>query len=371
MILLNFWGDKVKRGLKKKITITLFLIWILALIYSFYNAYITGTSKIRLFTDVITIGCVAYILSSIIGLARFSWWIIKEKVKGIMTFVLIVVIAFIIPVVVHFVFFNSNSINETDILSFYGSYITFLGTFGLGYIVYRRDKIIRLEEKLNKAKLLHSCLDSIIDQMNILDNNPKRIKKIEYDLQWKKYYFEISTLGFKNELYLRTKLESIFSRVDSINYDLEQGKNEEAQKKYKNFIRWEQYWPTKFNFIEARSMLYHIAYLWNSIKLDIPWDEEEEYKQNIEKYGEQFFAVIENWIWNYMLKHNIDCLKIDTIIFNLVDWLMTNRELKGLVKTPYDKRIISAIVTSAKFKMNKKSKLLNYYWDEFTLKENK
>lgn len=358
--------ERLKKGSPNMI----FIAGALVFIYNFYKYYFKEIPMSKL----LIIAAWIYIFYSIVLLVkslRISSWRIKEELKTIIIFVLIAIISFIIPILVHFIFFSSNKINEVDILNFYGSYITFLGTFGLGYVVYQRDKFITIGEKIKKAKLLHSCLNSVINQMDIVGSNPEIIKKIEYDPHWREYYYEISALGSINELYLSIKLEAIFRNVDLINYDLEQGRKYDAQKRYENFIKQEQYWPTKFNYIEVRSILYKMAYIWETFKIDIPWDDKEKIRQDIEKYGELFFPLIETWVWNYLLKHNIDYVEWNAINFDLVDWLMTNKELSELVITSYDKRIISAIVFNAALKLDKESMLLNFYWNTFCLKENK
>lgn len=98
-----------------------------------------------------------------------------------------------------------------------------------------------------------------------------------------------------------------------------------------------------------------------------PWKEKE--KDEIEKYAESFFPVVNLWVYNYLKKNHLSYCDSDQIEYDLVEWLLQHPELKSWVKSPYEKRKITAVIFKILLNMNKKPPNLNYYWSEFNLKE--
>lgn len=313
---------------------------------------------------------VYFVINIVLYVFARRWIFIKEKIISHLTFGICMIVATVIPVIVHFVCFSKQNITESDWLGFYGDYIAFLGTVFLGYIVYRKDENIRKRENINKAKLLYSILNGVLEQMDLLEKNPDRVSIISYSETWREYYYEIADLVQKDEHYLRIELEKIFGWVDAINVDLRNGNKKEAIARYRKFIKMEQYSFHEFNFIEARSKIYEIAYLnYVFTKPRLVWYEEKEIKTKIEKYVVEFFSLIELKVYNCLIKTKEKELESDVIEYEIVDWLMTNPELKELVKTPYDKRIIARIFFLACLDMKKKSDRVDFVWGTFSLKK--
>ena len=86
------------------------------------------------------------------------------------------------------------------------------------------------------------------------------------------------------------------------------------------------------------------------------------------KYADQFYGVVHLWIKNYMIKNNIISCSLNSLYYQLIDWLSLHPDLKHLIQTPYDKGKIGDIVFQIALKIKDSSKDLSFCWGEFTLR---
>lgn len=296
----------------------------------------------------------------------------KEKIRAYRVLIFILVLVLIVPLIIHIIFFeNENSLSEKDLLSFYGSYITFSGTFVLSYIVYKMEKRNRIEDKvIYNSRLLYSCIDEIIDQFKILNDKPEIITKIVYDHNWKQYYYELSVGKLKNNQDIEDELKFIFKYVSYINECLAKNKKDEAIIEYKLFIKYEVYYPTKFNYIEIMEIFHDIGFCHLNNEFNISWKDKKDNIDKIYTYKNKYFNEIEDWIYKYMINNKITKVKKDDFIIQLNKHLYYKyEELRNIVITVFDRRIISEIIINVILMFNKKSKYLDFVWDEIELRE--
>jgi len=90
----------------------------------------------------------------------FGGWISGKKIrKKYWTIIVVPVLALMI--VICFVNnYPGEQIERNDILSFAGDYLSFLGTFCLGYFIFLQDEARRIDDRRSKVKLLLELIES-------------------------------------------------------------------------------------------------------------------------------------------------------------------------------------------------------------------
>ncbi|MGN0338862.1 MAG: hypothetical protein ACI4D0_00040 [Lachnospira sp.] len=152
--------------------------------------------------------------------------------------------------------------------------------------------------------------------------------------------------------------------MEDINKAIEAGNKDRAKRLYLHFEEIEKYSISEYNYMEAEGVLLDIAF---DMPQQKPWNMKEQ--KNIDKYAEQFFDVVDLWIYNYLIQNNLTSVDNSIVEYSLVEWLLTNPEIKGWVKHEYDKRKVTTVVFKISVEMSSKSKKLNFCWGEYSLKK--
>jgi|LSQX01.1.fsa_nt_gb hypothetical protein len=303
-------------------------------------------------------------------LSAFKFDGLFRKMQSLVTVALVAAFSLLLAYLIYDHFSKSTPITQGEALTFYGEYIAFLGTFSLGYFIYKKDENQRIEEKKNKCKMLLYCIDKAdIDMMRIARHNFKQ-DKIIYDSNWREYYLEFESLTKRKHSEAKYTLNSFFDTVDLMNLNLIKGDYAKAKIVFENHVSDDCYSTRKYNLLESKMLIQDATYInETSIRMNLkPWDEKSEVKKAINEYTEKFFGIVENYIYNYMMQNNktvLDCKEIDK---QLVDWLSSNLYIKNIAKWPNDKRIVAKIIFNISLQLDKKSKRLSYCWAEYTLK---
>ena len=275
----------------------------------------------------------------------------------------VVLITLAIPIGVHFKFFSDKPFTQETLLSAYTEYLSFLGAFALGYYLYKREEIRNFEALKKKARMIYESMQYITINFENIDFFIERGETYPIPENWRSDYLDIKHLVKYEESALGSELQYFYGRVDSINKAIVAGNKERAQKLYLTFVQKEQYSSSEYNYMNAAEVLLLIS-------LDMPqhktWKKAE--KEQIKKYADAFFDVVNLRVYNYLIKNHLSSCDLDVIEYELVDWLLQNPELNAWVKHPYDKRKISEVVFLIALSMNKKSPNLNYCWREFSIK---
>ncbi len=309
-------------------------------------------------------------------------WILKKRiVKKYWPMIIIPVIALLIVIAVIDIFTEGNmSLQSSDILSFCGDYLAFLGTFCLGYFIYIQDRLKMIEEKRTKVRMLIALMENAdIGLLNLsyLTRNEKFIKSSEkqnhvklipYNSDWLLYYYEYEALKGENPD-LRRTLNSFFGNIMNVNAAIKLGQIEKADQINHNYVDRKHYSTGKYNEFEAITCLrdacddYHFC---NTKS----WIERKETVDLINELCKKYYFIIENYVYVWLLRHNVETTtEKDDLNREIVDWLLLNSsEIKEKVKFPNDKRIISKVVFDCSLKFESKSVKVSYMWGEYSLK---
>lgn len=304
-----------------------------------------------------------HIIGVFVKLLKVLWPMLSKWCKNWSAVIWTVAITFAIPIVIHFWGYDGESIDQDTLLSIYTEYLSFVGAFALGYFLYRREVIKNEEILKKKARMIYEAMQYIELNFNNIDVYIEQGETYPIPENWRSDYLDIKRLVKYEESALGSELQYFFGRVNSINKAIAAGNKERAKRLYLSFVQKEQYSSTEYNYMNAAEVMLLIS-------LDMPqhktWKKTE--KTQIKKYANDFFTVVNLWVYNYLIKNHLSSCDLDILEYELVDWLLQNPELKAWVKHPYDKRKISAVVSEIALSMNKESPNLNYYWREFSFK---
>ena len=275
----------------------------------------------------------------------------------------VIVITLAIPVIIHFSFFSSETFTQENLLSTYTEYLSFIGAFALGYFLYKREEIKNFEVLKKKARLIYESMQYIQLNLNNMDSFFERGEIYPIDDNWRSDYLDIRHLVKYDEPALGDELRYFFGAIESINKAIETGDKMRAQKVYSNFYQKETHAFSSFNHIDAGTVLLSIAL---DLPQQIPWKEKE--KDQLEKYAFDFFPIVNNWIHNYLIRNQLSTCDFSLIEKELVEWLLKHPELTAWVKSPYERRKITAVVFKIALSMKEKSPNLNYCWGAFSRK---
>lgn len=148
---------------------------------------------------------------------------------------------------------GEEQIQRNDIFSFAGDYLSFLGTFCLGYFIFLQDEARRIDDRRTKVKLLLEIIESaeqdILRLRNIVTSSERNIllPSVSYDVNWRIYYHEYEALKGSN-FELKETLEYYFVTIEQVNNALRQGEHEFAYKLYSSFKEKENYSIKKIQF---------------------------------------------------------------------------------------------------------------------------
>lgn len=305
----------------------------------------------------------------------FVCWIISKKIRK--KYWPIIVVPVLALVIIIFVVNNypGEQIQRSDIFSFAGNYLSFLGTFCLGYFIFLQDETRRIDDRRSKVKLLLETIESaewdLLRLGNIVTSTNRKIllTSIAYDVNWRVYYHEYEALkGGNSEL--RMTLENYFLKIEQINNALKQEKYEFAYELHRSYIKRQCYSISKYNLLEAQLCLQNACTDFPTTNRE-SWLEKSKNIKLIEELCGRYYYIIENYIYVWLLRKASETTweEVD-LIEEITDWLINNSsEIKEIVKFPDDKRIISKVVFDCSLMMNRRSKKVQYIWGEYSLKK--
>jgi len=302
-----------------------------------------------------------FVLVFVIDILIELRYIVKAWLKRYTVLLFIILISIIIPFVVHFVFYRDNPIEESDLLNFYGSYLTFIGAFSLGYYLLKKDEKTQLSTLRKKADMLYHSMKSTMDHLSRTEAEAALGITIPFNAHWREDYYDIQNLVQYERFDLEAELNTFYTTVEKINQYIEQGEKDKAVQVYKSFIKVEQY-HSSYDYIHAWTIIGLVSLGGKQIK---SWKEEK--KELMMKYADQFYGVVHLWIKNYMIRNNLTTCSLNSITYQLVDWLSLHPDLKELIQAPSDKGKINDIVFQIALKIRDSSKNMSFCWGEFTL----
>lgn len=291
--------------------------------------------------------------------------ILKKWFEEYALLVLIMQFTVLLPTLGHKVlFFNDSTLTEADILSFYGTYLTFIGALSLGYVLYKKETKKICGEGGIEAAYLEKGMEEILKKFAHIDYYIENGIVIPTIPQWDMYYNSVAKHIECQKLGLYIELAHFFDTVSKINYAIEAGAKEEASKIYEDFLQYEYYNCGAYNYVEAKSTLKAISNgkLWLK-----DWIDDESDK--ICEFQEKYYEVIEQWIFNYMMTHGVGICELTSIERELVDDLLKILEIKRWIPCECEKRRIVYVVENISYDMETKSSILNYSDGVYSLKD--
>lgn len=330
--------------------------------------------------------CVVYVgIIFIVSLAPFSFRWIKEHLNWLLLpFVPVAVLIVIFLFISLFHFQGNKEITRADVLAFSGDYISFVGAFCLGYFLYLKDLERDRKEKRIQIRLLLDSLEianrslmrikhavSTIPEVEDVDEKLEgKFRTIQYDQRWRlNYYAYESLMGPNHEL--KDSIEKFWEMVEYVNNNLQAGKVLNAAEICGEYIKETSIFAIQgYDFLEISLILSSAGNeFWIPTRKGFLY-QKETIKQ-IENLKEKYYGVIENYIYNYMVKASLTSLENnEEIQRSTVEWLCENsEEIKEYIKFDMTrKRAVSRAVFECSVQFEKSSSRLSYCWGTYSLR---
>lgn len=330
--------------------------------------------------------CVVYVgIIFIVSLAPFSFRWIKEHLNWLLLpFVPVAVLIVIFLFISLFHFQGNKEITRADVLAFSGDYISFVGAFCLGYFLYLKDLERDRKEKRIQIRLLLDSLEianrslmrikhavSTIPEVEDVDKKLEgKFRTIQYDQRWRlNYYAYESLMGPNHEL--KDSIEKFWEMVEYVNNNLQAGKVLNAAEICGEYIKETSIFAIQgYDFLEISLILSSAGNeFWIPTRKGFLY-QKETIKQ-IENLKEKYYGVIENYIYNYMVKASLTSLENnEEIQRSTVEWLCENsEEIKEYIKFDMTrKRAVSRAVFECSVHFEKSSSRLSYCWGTYSLR---
>ena len=330
--------------------------------------------------------CVVYVgIIFIVSLAPFSFRWIKEHLNWLLLpFVPVAVLIVIFLFISLFHFQGNKEITRADVLAFSGDYISFVGAFCLGYFLYlkelerdRKEKRIQIRLLLDSLEIANRSLMRIkhavstIPEVEDVDKKLEgKFRTIQYDQRWRlNYYAYESLMGPNHEL--KDSIEKFWEMVEYVNNNLQAGKVLNAAEICGEYIKETSIFAIQgYDFLEISLILSSAGNeFWIPTRKGFLY-QKETIKQ-IENLKEKYYGVIENYIYNYMVKASLTSLENnEEIQRSTVEWLCENsEEIKEYIKFDMTrKRAVSRAVFECSVQFEKSSSRLSYCWGTYSLR---
>lgn len=220
---------------------------------------------------------------------------------------------------------------------------------------------VTIDEKKSFAKarisagILDELLKSIycqIERLNIGENS-----KIYYVKNWLDYYSDVSYLAKYDYL---DQLSMEFNFVDRLNELIEKDdkkKIQELLKMRKNYIF------TSTNNFNIHEIQFNLGAIKIGFTETQPWMEQKKNIKIVKYIQENYYYIVENWIYNKLLK--VDNCELQNIEGELVQWLKKYEYFNKI----YDDRIILKAIIDICCDFKRKSLLISFCWNELSLKD--
>lgn len=292
---------------------------------------------------------------------------------------------------------NTNfGIEKSDILSFWGDYLSFAGAFCLGYFIYLQDKNRILEEKRVRVRCLLDTIEKSSDEWFhmafytglepdddddvVMAEQQKYFRdflhKIVYNPDWRRDYYEYESIKGEDSK-LQETIEVYFRIIDRINVDFETNNISAIAEVYDKYMKFNMsYRSDGYSIFDAIDMISIVAKKDGTEQYQ-PLFQQENIKNEIAYYGELLFPIIEGYICRKISEDNGRSV-MDTFEFqkNMVDWICENVDetQKYVEDKPEMKRVISRVVSNDLCRLRGESKKIDYKkdgsWYVYTLKNN-
>lgn len=282
----------------------------------------------------------------------------------------------VFPLLIIYLFIKSNlidgSIVKSDVLLFSGEYLTFIGTFCLGYFIYLQDVNLKIGEKRKKVEMLileiNNSEIALIKLKELYESDAfEEMEMINYNVNWYSWYLEYESLDNCNHN-IKYTIRRFFSVIDKVNYELKNGNLKRAMEIYEESVADEMYSIEEYNMIESITCLMDSCCDYRMMDTT-SWIKRKENIDKINRIAREYYVPVEGYIYDLLTNKK---QPTNPVITNrqIVDWLInTYPNIKGMLKGEKDKRIVAKSVVDCALKMEEKSEIVGYVWGEFYLKQ--
>lgn len=293
-------------------------------------------------------------------------------------------IIIILSLIVFFIILKSSYGVNSDLLAAYCSFLTFVGTFMIGYYIYRKEKDDENRAKRNKCNRLARTIMTAYVSLNNLDDNKSQKYEIVYDKNWYVYmmeYIELTDILRYGDMY--TALSSFFYCIDCINIELRNNNFEKAIMLRNEYEEQQRYLPIKYNIMdivfdisdfELRNKIgvfdetvskWYIHDPYRRIYAVQPLHEEE-----LKKYIKEYYNVVELLIYNDVIKNG--SVSVYTTNKNIIEKLFSDSPLPRRMLEEmeyYNLHMVTHIVWGISEMIKDKSKIIQINKKYYNLKK--
>ena len=271
--------------------------------------------------------------------------------------------------------------SNIDLLGDYCSFLTFVGTFMVGFYVHKNDVDNKKNEKFNRCLNLQNIILTSYLSMRQLDNPTSQKRKIIYDKKWYKYMMEYLEISNNNNQLMEyyEALTNFFDCIDCINAELEKGKYEEAILIKNEYEEYQEYLPIKYNIFDILNDIGDFEII-NEIV------EKREDKSNffgrvfgakyikieeLNQFIEDYYNVVEMLSYNEVIKKRQ--VNIYDINKKIINRFRSNEHLIKKISQKlgyYDYRMITHIIWEISYIISDQSKIIEEENGYYILKVN-
>ena len=274
----------------------------------------------------------------------------------------------------------SIGIKKSDLLSFWGAFLSSFGAFFLGYFIYWQDKNKMLEEKRTRIRELQatieksyhewSCMSAFATAKSPVDafeKYPELFHKIDFNADWRLDYYEYESIKGEDE-WMQSTLDEYFEKIENVNVLVEKGEFISIREMYHKYMKYNYtYSADEYSIFDTINMLSEVTCKIEKNKCT-PLFQKKQIQSDIKRLENQVFSKVDSYIYKRIIKSENKLLD-DPIQLqvDLVDWLCEyDEDVKEYVKkNTSGKRIISRVVSNCLNRIHDESKKVDYIANGF------
>lgn len=265
---------------------------------------------------------------------------------------------------------NGDHFTKADIISICENCISFIGTFGLGYFIYRKGEDNRIIGYALECEKLICTVKATQDITYRIVNWGYKTKKIEYDSNWLNYYLKFELIEGTDNTELCDTIKRYFSFLDEMNVYIVKEEYDKALERYHKEKKREKYSISKYNIDEA---MRHIEYACMEKRDGISLNykallEKKEVLTLIHKCADKYYSIIENKVYNYLIQNSIAYIDNYEMVEKLVDWLLKDSKLSEDIISYHDERVLVKMLLECFDMIGKNSSRVRYSRGELALR---
>jgi len=257
----------------------------------------------------------------------------------------IAIITLTIPFLFHLILWKDNQISEQNLLSFYGTFLSFIGSLSLGYFIYSQDKKrIREHAKMEIFGLYLYLMKLQTTFFNIDNANELQVSLPKYNKTWYNSYYVLTPwLSLHDQVRVLNELEYLFEKIDEINELIGNALFNDAFYIYSKYKIYNLYCAKLTldeiillfeNFLELHSISLYTKQTYN---------DKYEYKKS-KVIAERMYKPVITWVYYYLKANKLKNCSLDSIKVNLIEWMLKQNEVNDIKNDICSRRICHSAI---------------------------